>query len=88
MLAGLFLAMKQSKRFGLKEDDIMDLVLWAVPCCILGSRIYYVLFYLDFYRKADGSLDWGAALRIWDGGLAIYGTVIAGVSVLYIFAKV
>ena len=88
MLAGLFLAMKQSKRFGLKEDDIMDLVLWAVPCCILGSRIYFVLFYLDFYRKADGSLDWGAALRIWDGGLAIYGTVIAGVIVLYIFAKV
>lgn len=88
MLAGLFLAMKQSKRYGIREDDIMDLVLWAVPCCIIGSRIYYVLFNLDFYRRADGSLDWGAMVRLWDGGLAIYGTVIVGVLVLLVFAKV
>ena len=88
MLAGLFLCMKQAKRFGLTEDNVLDLVLWAVPCCILGSRIYYVIFYLDLYRNADGSLDWGRIVAIWDGGLAIYGTVIAGVIVVLIFAKV
>ena len=88
MLAGLFLCMKQAKRFGLTEDNVLDLVLWAVPCCILGSRIYYVIFYLDLYRNADGSLDWGRVIAIWDGGLAIYGTVIAGVIVVLIFTKV
>ncbi len=88
MLAGLFLCMKQAKRFGLTEDNVLDLVLWAVPCCILGSRIYYVIFYLDLYRNADGSLDWGRIIAIWDGGLAIYGTVIAGVIVVLIFTKV
>ena len=88
MLAGLFLCMKQAKRFGLTEDNVLDLVLWAVPCCILGSRIYYVIFYLDLYRNADGGLDWGRIIAIWDGGLAIYGTVIAGVIVVLIFAKV
>ena len=88
MLAGLFLCMKQAKRFGLTEDNVLDLVLWAVPCCILGSRIYYVIFYLDLYRNADGSLDWGRIVAIWDGGLAIYGTVIAGVIVVLIFTKV
>ena len=88
MLAGLFLCMKQAKRFGLTEDNVLDLVLWAVPCCILGSRIYYVIFYLDLYRNADGSLDWGRIIAIWDGGLAIYGTVIAGVLVVLIFTKV
>ena len=67
---------------------MLDLVLWAVPCCILGSRIYYVIFYLDLYRNADGSLDWGRIIAIWDGGLAIYGTVIAGVIVALIFTKV
>ena len=87
MLAGLYLCMKQSKHYGLTEDNVMDMVLWAVPCCIIGSRIYYVLFYLDLYRKADGSLDWGAMLRIWDGGLAIYGTVIVGVLVALIYTK-
>ena len=88
MLAGLFLCMKQAKHFGLTEDNVLDLVLWAVPCCILGSRIYYVIFYLDLYRNADGSLDWGRIIAIWDGGLAIYGTVIAGVIVVLIFTKV
>ena len=88
MLAGLFLCMKQAKRFGLTEDNVLDLVLWAVPCCILGSRIYYVVFYLDLYRNADGSLDWGRIIAIWDGGLAIYGTVIAGVLVVLIFTRV
>lgn len=87
MLAGLFLCMKQAKRFGLTEDNVMDFVLWAVPCCILGSRIYYVIFYLDLYRTADGGLDWGRIIAIWDGGLAIYGTVIAGVIVALIFTR-
>ena len=88
MLAGLFLCMKQARHFGFTEDNVLDLVLWAVPCCILGSRIYYVIFYLDLYRDSDGSLDWGRVIAIWDGGLAIYGTVIAGVIVVLIFTRV
>lgn len=88
MLAGMFLCMKQAKRFGFSEDNVLDLTLWAVPCCILGARIYYVIFYLNFYRNADGSLDWRRIIAIWDGGLAIYGAVIVGVIVVLIFAKV
>ena len=88
MLAGLLLCMKQAKRFGLTEDNVLDMVLWAVPCCILGSRIYYVVFYLDLFRNASGGLDWGRIIAIWDGGLAIYGTVIAGVIVVLIFTMV
>ena len=87
MLAGLYLCMKQAKHYGLTEDNVMDMVLWAVPCCIIGSRLYYVLFNLDLYRRTDGSLDWGAMVRIWDGGLAIYGTVIVGVIVALIYTK-
>ena len=85
MLAGLVLCMKQAKRFGLTEDNVLDMVLWAVPACIVGARLYYVLFYLDLYRRADGSLDWGSMIAVWDGGLAIYGAVIMGfvVAVLY-----
>ena len=87
MLAGLYLCMKQAKHYGLTEDNVMDMVLWAVPCCIIGSRLYYVLFNLELYRRTDGSLDWGAMVRIWDGGLAIYGTVIVGVIVALIYTK-
>ena len=87
MLAGLLLCMKQAKRFGLTEDNVLDFILWAVPCCILGSRLYYVIFYLDLYRTADGGLDWGRIVAIWDGGIAIYGTVIAGAIVVLVFTK-
>lgn len=87
MLAGLLLSMKQAKRYGLTEDNILDLVLWAVPSCIIGARLYYILFYLDLYRNSDGSLNWGAMVRIWDGGLAIYGAVIVAVIVVYFFTR-
>lgn len=86
-LAGMLLCMKLAPRYGLTEDNVLDLVLWAVPCCILGSRIYYVVFYLDLYRNADGGLDWGRIIAIWDGGLAIYGTVIAGALVAFLYTR-
>jgi phosphatidylglycerol:prolipoprotein diacylglycerol transferase len=87
MLAGLYLCMKQAKHYGLTEDNVLDLVLWAVPCCIIGSRVYYVLFNLDIYRNSDGSLNWLSMLRIWDGGLAIYGTVIVGALVAFFYTR-
>ena len=87
MLAGLLLAMKQAKHYGLTEDHVMDMTLWAVPCCIIGSRIYYVLFNLDIYRDASGALDWGSMIAVWDGGIAIYGTVIVGAIVALVFTR-
>jgi len=88
MLLGLFLAMKQSKHYGLTEETITDFILWAVPVCIIGARLYYVLFYLDLYRNADGSLNFGKMIAMWDGGLAIYGAVIAGILLTLVFTKV
>lgn len=86
-LAGLLLCMRQAPRYGLTEDNVLDLVLWAVPCCVLGSRIYYVIFYLDLYRNAAGGLDWKRIISIWDGGLAIYGTIIAGALVAFFYTR-
>ena len=86
-LAGLLLCMKQAPKYGLTGDNVLDLVLWAVPCCIIGSRVYYVLFNLDLYRNDGGGLDFGRMIAIWDGGLAIYGTVIAGALVAWCFTK-
>ena len=88
MLAGLTLAMRQARHYGLTADNVLDFVLWAVPACILGSRIYYVVFYLDLYRTENGGLDWGRMIAIWDGGLAIYGTVIAGALTVLIYTRV
>ena len=86
LLAVLFCG-KRARRFGIEQDDILDLLLYAVPLCIIGARLYYVVFYLDRYRLQDGSLDFGAMIRIWDGGLAIYGGIIMAIIVAAVFCK-
>lgn len=87
MLAGFYLCLKLSSKFGLTEDNVMDMLLVGVPSCIVGARIYYVLFYLDLYRNADGSLNFGKMIAIWDGGIAIYGAVIAGAIAAFFLAR-
>ena len=86
VLAILFCA-RRAKDYGLKGDDVYDMVIWQIPLCILGSRIYYVVFNLGRYIKDDGGLDFGKMVAVWDGGLAIYGTVIVSVLVLFVFCK-
>lgn len=86
ILAVLFCC-RRAKDYGLTEDNVYDMIIWQIPLCIIGARIYYVLFYLDLYRTADGGLDVGRMVAIWDGGLAIYGAVITAYIVLKIFCK-
>jgi len=86
ILAVLFCAWR-AKDYGLTSDHVYDMIVWQIPFCILGSRIYYVIFYLDLYRNPDGTFNFGKMLAIWDGGLAIYGTVIMSCIVLKLFCK-
>jgi phosphatidylglycerol:prolipoprotein diacylglycerol transferase len=73
MLAVVY-ACKRSKEFGLKEDDILDGVLWVTPLAIVCARLYYVIFEWRQYAADPISV-----LYIWKGGLAIYGGVIGAV---------
>lgn len=81
-LLGITFCAKRARRFGLKEDDIYDVVIWLIPCSIIGARLYYVLFQLGYYLEHPDELF---ALR--NGGLAIYGGVIAGVLVAYLICR-
>ena len=87
VIGALWFCMKQKEKYGITEDDLMDGVLWGVPLAIVGARLYYVLFYLDRFRKADGSFDWAESIAIWDGGLAIYGGVIAAILVCLVLSR-
>lgn len=79
---------RKADRYGISQDDIADLLLCAVPLCIIGARLYYIIFYLDLFRNVDGSLNFGQMVRVWDGGLAIYGAILMAVVVALIFCKV
>ena len=87
VLATLF-CMRQKEKYGITEDNLFDCLLMGIPAGIIGARIYYVIFYLDLFRNADGSLNWGEVIAIWDGGLAIYGTVIGVLIVVFVYTRV
>ena len=73
-------ACRRSKEFGIKEDDLLDGVLWVTPFAIVCARAYYCIFSWEHY--ADDPIS---VLYIWEGGRAIYGGVLGaaiGVAVL------
>ena len=85
--AGLMLAVlycsKRASQFGLTEDTLLDGVLCVTPVAILCARIYYCAFSWELY--ADNPIS---VLYIWEGGIAIYGSVIGAVLGIIVFCKV
>lgn len=83
LILAVVYACKRSKAFGVKEDDILDGVLWVTPFAIVCARVYYVIFSWDAYAG-----DPISALYIWEGGLAIYGGVLGAVLGVAVFCRV
>lgn len=90
--AGFLLAVSfglwKAPKFGLNPDDIVDAIFYVVPSAIIGARLYYVIFNPSVCYTADGSFSFVRMIAFWDGGLAIYGGVIATVISALIFCKV
>ena len=82
LLAVLYMIYR-AKTFGLTQDDVLDLVLWAVPIGVVCARLYYCVFYWDLYRDNPISM-----LYIWEGGLAIYGGIIGGAITVLVLSRV
>lgn len=84
---GLILAVvyscRRSKEFGVKEDDLLDGVIWVTPFAILCARAYYCVFAWEEYAANPISV-----LYIWNGGLAIYGGVIGAILGVIVFCKI
>ena len=73
-ILAMFYCAKNTKRFGLTEDDAYDLMIFLLPAVIIGARLYYVAFSMEDYLSDPMSI-----FAVWEGGLAIYGGIIAGV---------
>ena len=87
LILAVYLCSRWGKRFGISEDNIIDMMLFAVPAALVAVRAYYVVFNLELYQNSDGSLNWGAIFRYSDGGLAIYGAIISSAIVLLLFCR-
>ena len=82
IILAIVLALRSEKRYGLPKDTVVDLALFVLPCGIIGARIYYVLFSWNEFRN-----DLWSVLRIWEGGIAIYGAIIGGLAALFVFCR-
>ena len=83
LLLAVLYALKRSKQFGLKEDDLLDGVLGIVPFAIICARLYYCAFSWDSYKNNPISI-----LYIWQGGLAIYGGVLGAALGVVVFSLI
>ncbi len=82
IIVAILLANIEGKRKKLYSDAIIDLCLWIIPLGVIGARLYYVLFSWKNYAANPIS-----ALYIWQGGLAMYGSIIGGLIGLFIFSR-
>ena len=81
IVLGFAIAYLRMRKIGVTGDDIADIALVCVPSAIIGARLYYVLAEIESYKTFYDMI------AIWNGGLAIYGGVIAGVIAFSIVCK-
>jgi len=82
ILVAMFFAIKETKRIGEDPDHVYNMVLWCLPAAIIGARLYYVLF--SFHEYKDNLIE---VFYIWEGGIAIYGGVLATLLVVILYCK-
>jgi phosphatidylglycerol---prolipoprotein diacylglyceryl transferase len=85
MALGLWLATREAARRGESPDDLLKAAEFALIGGLVGARLYYVLFNLDYYQTQP----WWRILAVWEGGLAIHGGLIGGLLAggAYVWAK-
>lgn len=83
MIAGISLAMREAKRTGQNPDTYLDMLMITMVTSVIGARAYFVIFKWEDYKD-----DLIQIFNTRNGGLAIYGGIIAGVITVYIFGRV
>jgi phosphatidylglycerol:prolipoprotein diacylglycerol transferase len=84
---GLFAALQyllvKSKKAGITENNITDIVLYLIVSGLVGARLVYVLTNFQFYLSNPADI-----FKIWEGGLVFYGGLIGGIITLAVYTRV
>lgn len=83
LILGVIFGIAEAKRVGISSDSILDIVLVGTPTAIVFARAYYVICEWDYY-----SLHKDEIIKIWNGGIAIYGAIIGAVLAAFIYCRV
>lgn len=82
VIVAYILITREGKKQGLTKEFTSDLIFYTLIIGILGARVYYCVFNLDYYLANPSEI-----LKIYNGGLAIHGGVIAGLIFVYFYTK-
>lgn len=82
VLIGYNMVINYSKKISYKTSDIIDISVNLVLVAIIGARLYYVLFNFEAFKEDPIEI-----LMVWNGGLAIYGAIIAGILYILYYCK-
>lgn len=82
IVIGMFFSLREASKNGLGKEFLYDLIFYLIPVAIIGARIYYVVFNFSLFK--DNLLD---IFKIWEGGLAIYGSVITSLIFIIYYCK-
>lgn len=82
IIIGIKLAQREALKFSLPNDFVFNLAFWTIIFALIGARAYYVIFNFSSYQN-----DILSIFKVWEGGLAIHGGIIAGFITVYIYCK-
>ncbi|MBE9532269.1 MAG: prolipoprotein diacylglyceryl transferase [Proteobacteria bacterium] len=84
IIIGSYLLKSEVRRKGisLSDDEVTSFLMWVVISGVIGARLYYVLFKLDYFLPAPAEI-----VAIWHGGLAIHGGIIGGIVGGWVYLK-
>lgn len=82
VIIGYVLIVSESRRFKIKKEFMFNMMFWTLIFAIIGARLYYVAFNLEYYRTNVLEI-----FQIWKGGLAIHGALLFGAITIIIYCK-
>lgn len=82
VIIGYVLIINESRRFKIKKEFMFNMMFWTLIFAIIGARLYYVAFNLEYYRTNILEI-----FQIWKGGLAIHGALLFGAITIIIYCK-
>ena len=82
VMIGYLIIVNEGVKRGYDKDDIGNMMFYAILFGIIGARVYYCLFNLDYYLMNPLNI-----FKVWEGGLAIHGGIIAGAITIILYCK-
>ena len=82
VIIGYVLIINESRRFKIKKEFMFNMMFWTLIFAIIGARLYFVAFNLEYYRTNIFEI-----FQIWKGGLAIHGALLFGAITIIIYCK-